>query len=133
MFSYHVSAVTFCRLWRSLSKGLGISLALLLSLICGLSQVEGHGFQSAEHPPIQQTPLPQTQPGNQLFLPIIAGGASPLDHDEHPSQPTADVASAAGHAGDSDTPPPEGNRHTFVTDSGGHLDGYWFRNDLPLR
>jgi pimeloyl-ACP methyl ester carboxylesterase len=41
------------------------------------------------------------------------------------------VASSANDTDDSDTPPPEGNRHTFVTDSGGHLDRAWFRGDLP--
>ena len=121
----------FCRLWCSISKGFGVSLAFLLSLICGLSQVEGHGFQSPDRPPIQQAPPPQIEPGTQLFLPLIAGGASPLDHDERPSQPAIYVISAAEHTGDSNTPPPEENRHTFITDTGGHLDGLWFRSDLP--
>jgi hypothetical protein len=51
MFSHHVSAVMFCRLWCSLSKGLGISLALLFFFAFGLSQAEGYGFQSAEWSP----------------------------------------------------------------------------------
>ena len=131
MFSHHVFAVMFCRLWCSLSKGLGIFLALLFFFAFGLPQAEGHGVQSAEWSPIQQTPAPHTQPNNHLFLPIIAGGASPLDHDERPSQPSMNVVSSASETSESDTPPPEGNRHTFVTDSGGHLDRMLFRGDLP--
>jgi hypothetical protein len=132
MFSHHVSAVMFCRLWCSLSKGFGISITLLFFFAFGLSQAEGHGFQSPDRTPIQQAPLPQTEPNAQIFLPLVAGGTWSLDHDERPSQPPINVVSAADHTGDSDTPPPEGNRHTFVTDAGEHLDGYWFRNDLPL-
>ena len=132
-----LSQPIFCLTIRSLSRNYGrvlrIFALVLFSLVHCAAQAQAYEFQNGQRPPAQQAPIPETQPDNQiqLFLPIIAGGTSPLDHDEHPSQPTADVASAAGHTGDSDTPPPESNRYTFVTDSGGHLDGYWFRNDLP--
>ena len=131
MFSHLVSDPTFRFLCDRLGRILGVPVVLLLSLALCVSQAQGYGFRNGEAPPIQQAPPPQTEPGAQLFFPLIAGGASPLDHDERPSQPPMYVASAADHTGDSDTPPPEGNRHTFVTDSGGHLDGYWFCNDLP--
>lgn len=113
------------------SRTLGVSVALFLSFILCVSRAQGYGFRSGEAPLIQQAPPSQTEPGAQLFLPLIAGGASSLDHDDRPSQPPIQVTGAADHTGDSDTPPPEGNRYTFVTDSGGHLDGYRFRNDLP--
>ncbi len=132
MFFHHVSAVTFCRLWCSLSKGLSISLELLFFFAFDLSQAEGYGFQSAEWSPIQQTPAPQTESGERLFLPLIAGGASSSDYDERPSQPPISVTGAADQTNAPDGgPPPIKKRFTFVTDSGGHLDGYWYRNDLP--
>jgi hypothetical protein len=43
----------------------------------------------------------------------------------------ANAVNAAAHAGNSADDPPVTTRHTFVTDSGGHLDGDWFRNALP--
>jgi hypothetical protein len=88
---------------------------------------------TARIPRFQQAPPAQTEPNNpaQLFLPLIVGEASPLDHDERPSEPSTHVISAAEHTGDSNTSPPEENRHTFITDTGGHLDGLWFRSDLP--
>jgi hypothetical protein len=104
-------------------------LVLLLSLVLSMAQAQASGLQNEQRPPTQQTPAPYTQPGNQIFLPIIAGGASPLDHDERPPQSSMNVISSANDTDDSDTPPPEGNRHTFVTDSGGHLDRAWFRGD----
>ena len=131
MFPHLVSDPTFRFLCGRLGRILGVPVVLLLSLALCVSQAQGYGFRNGEAPPIQQAPPPQTEPGAQLFFPLIAGGASSLDHDERPSQPPMHVASAADHTGDSDTPPPEGNRHTFVTDSGGYLDGDWFRSDLP--
>lgn len=131
MFSHHVSAVMFCRLWCSLSKGFGVSFAFLFSLTCGLLQAEGYGFHSDARYHIQQAPLPQTEPGAKIFLPIIVGEAS-SDHDERPSQPSISVTGAADQTDAPDgRPPPNKKRYTFVTDAGGHLDGYWFRNDLP--
>ncbi len=132
-----LSQPIFCLTIRSLSRNYGrvlrIFALVLLFLTLYVAQAQAYGFQNDQRLPAQQTPTPQNEPGNQtqLFLPIMAGGASPLDHDERPSQPHMNVVSAADHTGDSDTPPPEGNRHTFVTDSGEHLDTLWFRNDLP--
>lgn len=127
MLLHHVSCPTFRLLHCNLSKPSIFCLVLLLSLVLSMAQAQAYGLQNEQRPPTQQTPAPHTQPGNQIFLPIIAGGASPLDHDERPSQPPINVVSSANDTGDSDTPPPEGNRHTFVTDSGGHLDRSWFR------
>ena len=50
MFFHHVSAVTFCRLWCSLSKGLSISLELLFFFAFDLSQAEGYGFRVPSGP-----------------------------------------------------------------------------------
>jgi pimeloyl-ACP methyl ester carboxylesterase len=133
MFPRPVFYFTFHSFCCKLGRILGVTAALFFSLILCIPQAQGYGFRNGEAPPIQQAPPPQAEPNNpaQLFLPLVAGGASPLDHDEGPSQPPMNVVSAADHTGDSDTPPPEGNRYTFVADSDGHLDGYWFRNDLP--
>lgn len=131
MFPRPVSHPTLRLLYCNLGKFFVFSALMSFSLTLCVSQAQAYALQNEQRPPIQQAPSPQSEPGAQLFLPLIAGGVSPLDHDERPSQPPMNVASAADHTGDSDTPPPEGNRYTFVADSGGHLDGYWFRNDLP--
>jgi hypothetical protein len=75
--------------------------------------------------------LNRTIPRNSFYRSLRAGRRPWIMTRDRPSQPPMNVVSAADHTGDSDTPPPEGNRYTFVADSGGHLDGYWFRNDLP--
>ena len=132
-----LSQPIFCLTIRSLSRNYGrvlrIFALVLFSLVHCAAQAQAYEFQNGQRPPTQQAPIPETESDNQiqLFLPIIAGGASLLDHDERPSQPPMHVASPADHTGESDTPPPEGNRHTFVTDSGGHLDRMLFRGDLP--
>lgn len=131
MFPRPVSCPTLRLLYCNLGRFFVFSALMLFSLVFCVPQAQAYGSQNKQRPPTQQAPSPQSEPGAQLFLPLIAGGVSPLDHDERPSQPPMNVASAADHTGDSDTPPPEGNRYTFVTDSGEHLDGYWFRNDLP--
>ena len=133
-----LSQPIFCLTIRSLSRNYGRVMRtfalVLFSLVHCAAQVQAYEFQNGQRPPAQQAPIPETQPDNQiqLFLPIIAGGTSPLDHDERPSQPPIHVASAADQTGSPDgDPPPHKKRYTFVTDSGGYLDGYWFRNDLP--
>jgi hypothetical protein len=133
MFPRLVFNLTFRLFCGKPDKILGVSAVLFFSLILCIPQAQGYGFRNGEAPPTQQAPPPQTEPNNpaQLFLPLVAGGASPLDHDEGSSQPPTNVVSAADHTGDSDTPPPEGNRYTFVADSGGHLDRTLFRGDLP--
>jgi hypothetical protein len=131
MLAQFISHLTFQFLYRSYEMTLRVFCLMFIFSSLGVSHAQAYGFQNGQNPLFQQAPPPKTEPGNQLFLPIIAGGAAPLDHDERPSQPPMHVASAADHTGDSDTPPPEGNRHTFITDSGGHLDSLWFRNDLP--
>ncbi len=133
MFPRPVSYLTLQFLWGRPGRIPCLAVMLLCSFAFCVAQAQAYGFENGQNPPIQQAPPAQTEPNKpaQLFLPLIVGGASRLDHDERPSQPLMSVTDAADHTGDADTPPPEGNRHTFVTDSDGHLDGYWFRNDLP--
>jgi hypothetical protein len=132
LLSQPISRLTFRFLYRNYGRILRVFVLVLFSLALGVTQAQAYGFQNGQRPPLQQASTPENEPGNQiqLFLPIIAGGASPLEYDERPSQPPLYVASAADHTCDSDTPPPEGNRHTFVTDAGEHLDRTWFRGDL---
>jgi hypothetical protein len=132
MFPRLIFNLTFGFFCCKLNRILSVPATLFFSLVLCVSQAQGHGFRNGEAPPIQQAPPPQTEPGTQIFLPLIAGGVSSLDHDERPSQPSMNVTGAADQT---DAPdgglPPIKKRYTFVTDSGGHLDGYWFRNDLP--
>ena len=115
---------------RLSGKLFSVLIMILLTFAFDAPQLRAYGTQDNSCLLAQPTPPAQTESVAQLFLPLVMGGIPPTDHDERPSR-TSNMVSASNHTGGSSTPPPEGNRHTFVTDSGGHLDGYWFCNDLP--
>ena len=131
MFPLPVFHSTFHSLHCDFGRLLVFSVVLLLSLTFCIFPAQAYGLQNGRNP--QQAPPPQIEPSNgaQLFLPLIVSGAS-SDYDERPSKPSMSVTGAADQTGSPDgDPPPHKKRYTFVTDSGGYLDGYWFRNDLP--
>ncbi len=66
-------------------------------------------------------------PFDHIFLPLVANAELNVSGE----YPPANAVNAAAHAGNSAEDPPVANRHTFITDEGGHLDDYWFRFELP--
>lgn len=64
-------------------------------------------------------------PLNRIFLPFIANVELNASGEYPPLR--NDGVNAAAHSGNSAEEPPIANRHTFATDSGGHLDRSWFR------
>jgi hypothetical protein len=73
---------------------------------------------------------PSVQTAATIFLPLIANelNSQPVARNE---SPPIRVMASSDHNGNSETPPPTVNNHTFVADEGDYLDNYWYRFELP--
>lgn len=101
-----------------------IGTILLFTQLFLLSPIKATAEHQSEIMLAQPAPttLPDPQTATAIFLPLIAH-ASTIHVVEHEEAPPALVIASSDHSGHSATPPPAANKHTFVADRGGHLDG----------
>lgn len=116
----------------------GLTMLLLLVLI-GIARSDSRAADVMINDSMQRTqftidnqPISQGGGASQIFLPLVASGNAhaPL-LGEHPPQKPTSRSYTQDHVGNSAVAPPASNNHTFVTDSGGNLDQYVRRADLP--
>jgi hypothetical protein len=111
-----------------LFTGAILACAVLFSLSPVEAKVKDESRTAVTQP---EPPLtPGVQAASTVFLPLIAHES--INHmAAHEGAPPSLAMASSDHTGHSTTPPPAANRHTFVANEGGHLDGYWGRSDLP--
>ena len=125
--------------WAGLSATQSILTMLLLLVLIGVTHAESRAATLMSEGTEQEAlgsddtqPIPEGGETLQIFLPLVASGhAQESLLVEHPPQKLTSRSSHQDHVGHSDVAPPEANNHTFVTDSGGALDQFVRRVDLP--
>lgn len=79
----------------------------------------------------QASPDAETAGTTTVFLPLISKGAVAFNSDEEKPPLLLARQQNTDHIGLSPVAPPAANHETFVTDTGGWLDQYLGRTDLP--
>jgi hypothetical protein len=116
------------RVKRPKLAAIGILLFIVAILLCvltlTLSPVKAGMEDESRSALAQSEPTldPSVQTAATIFLPLIANelNSQPVARSE---SPPIRVMASSDHNGNSETPPPTVNNHTFVADQGGRLDG----------
>lgn len=121
---------------RPKPAAIGILLFIVAILFCAAALTFSTvNAEMRDKPPTElaqpePTLVSSTQTAATVFLPLIAHESS--NHiAAHEEAPPLRVTASSDRNGNSETPPPIANNHTFVTDESGYLDDYWYRFELP--